>query len=328
MDNLMFENLEACRSVMEVPKADLPQPMKIISIVSSSRSGSTVFKELLKRTLDVHWLSGEEEPYYKLLNLGFPTHPSDRFDGSGMLPSEIEMARKLILSELYTRDNSKRLMNRLALQRFGVEERPFINLKDLTTSHFEENEQIPVLLLKTPQNIYRRGMLEWLFPKSRIYYIFLTRNFAASMNGLMDGWYSEDFEARPYRYGGQERWWKFDMPPGWQAFIESSCSERAFFQWASANSFGLSDYPDADMIHFKSVRENPMSTVRRVAKFCEVRVKNSEIKDLKDLPNMSSTKKPARQRWLERADTIMRFADQAESLMKQLGFTMEKDTWD
>jgi hypothetical protein len=108
------------------------------------------------------------------------------------------------------------------------------------------------LVLVTPRNAYRLDHLAGLFPGARLRVVHLTRNPAAAVNGLMDGWTHAGFFAgvvdeplaiRGYSdtYPWGDRWWKFDLPPGWRDVRAADLAEVAALQWRSAHAAVL-DY--------------------------------------------------------------------------------------
>src|SRR4051812_33754905 len=186
------------------------EPERVISIVSPSRSGSTVIKHALSLHPGVCSLAGEEEPYYKLTHNGYPWHDSDRFS----LANNPDIIRMLISAELLN-DPATRLEKRQYLQDMHIEETPFVDISK------HEYRVTPILMLKTPQNCYRRGVLEQIYPKARIQYVRIHRDPRAIVNGLIDGWETPGaFEARWIR--GKADWWKFDMPPNWGQYLHKS----------------------------------------------------------------------------------------------------------
>ena len=67
---------------------DLPEckPVRVIRIVSGSRSGSSLLRSLLARSSDITVLSGEEEPYFAMSGNGFGiTSSSDAFETSRII---------------------------------------------------------------------------------------------------------------------------------------------------------------------------------------------------------------------------------------------------
>lgn len=129
-----------------------------------------------------------------------------------------------------------------------VEEPPYIVPEPRMPASRELLGEHP-LLLKTSTNAYRIPVLRKLFPKARFRWIVLRRNPAATIGALMEGWLSSGFHSHDIRpHGilriqgysssvpGGERYWKFDMPPGWHRYTESSLPDVCAFQWHSAYS--------------------------------------------------------------------------------------------
>lgn len=199
------------------------EPERIVSIVSASRSGSTIMKWALCLHPDLCSLAGEEEPYYKLAQNGYPWHVSDEFHS----PNNPEYIKLMIANELHNYESE---FNRDYLQTGKIEEPPFV----LPI----ECRRTPTLVLKTPQNCYRRGVLEYLYPNAQFISIVIKRHPCAVVNGLLDGWSSPFFEARETPDG----WWKFDMPPGWN--WDRSPIDRALHQWQAAAHYIADDYQD------------------------------------------------------------------------------------
>lgn len=124
-----------------------------------------------------------------------------------------------------------------------IEEPPFIVPRIYAKSLTADDGENKTLLFKTPPDAYRIGMYEQLFPNAEIKYIHLTRGYAQSVNGLMDGWLSPmGFFSHNLNEAGVslsikgysdlvefgKNWWKFDLPPNWREFINSSLEEVCF----------------------------------------------------------------------------------------------------
>src|SRR5271166_436281 len=104
-----------------------------------------------------------------------------------------------------------------------------------------------VVLLKTSSNAYRIPFLRALFPQAQWHWLVLTRNPAASLNGLMDAWLSPWFHSHHLGdlaelsidgysnlHGKGKSWWKFDLPPGWLERRREPLQNICAFQWTSA----------------------------------------------------------------------------------------------
>ena len=106
-----------------------------------------------------------------------------------------------------------------------VEEPPFVAVGPWQRCTAADLER--PLIIKTPSNAYRLRFLAELFPRARVRVLHLTRNPAASTNGLVDGWTWRGFHAHPvvpslqvHGYSdarpADAGHWKYDLFPGWQ----------------------------------------------------------------------------------------------------------------
>ena len=121
-----------------------------------------------------------------------------------------------------------------------------------------------VLVLKTPSDAYRLGWLRWLFRAARFRLVHLTRNPAASINGIRDGWRHHGFhsnfvgeELRVPGYGApgsaERGWWKFDLPPDWRRHAGDTLEEICAFQWRSAHQ-SILEFRRATGVECRQVR--------------------------------------------------------------------------
>ncbi|WP_217913954.1 sulfotransferase [Miltoncostaea marina] len=106
------------------------------------------------------------------------------------------------------------------------------------------------LVIATPRNAYRVRFLAGLVPGARLRLLHLVRNPAAAVNGLLDGWrhhgffncrMPRDLAIRGYDEGAPwaRRWWKYDVPPGWEAVAGATLAEVCALQWRSAHEAAL-----------------------------------------------------------------------------------------
>jgi hypothetical protein len=187
-------------------------------------------------------------------------------------------------------------------------------------------------------------MYEQLFPNAKITYIHLTRGFAQTVNGLMDGWLSpvgffsrrvytpnDDVNYPPLNIKGYSdvtefgtEWWKFDQPYGWRRYIDSTLPEVCLFQWMSAHQALLAKEVPSIRIAFECMIEDPQNAVDRIT----AHAKLSPMK-LADLPVVMATKTPKPMRWQERVAEIMPLAKMTEVgvLMRRLGYQMQSGRW-
>lgn len=260
---------------LQLYNGPLYSPDRVISLVSPSRSGSTIIKYALCLHPKLCCLAGEEEPYYKLAKNGYPWHASDMFD----TVSSPELIRELITTELV---NHYSKANRKVLQDYLIEEPPFVDSIQCNPTS--------TLVLKTPQNCYRRGVLEQLFPTAQIDYVVITRSMEATINGLLDGWITPNmFTSRKTADG----WWKFDMPPGWS--LQQRLLERCLWQYSESVDFIRSNYSDARLsIPFENFQQNWVATIQAAWDQLGLSYYTPKITEL---PWLSTTDPPEIDRW-------------------------------
>jgi hypothetical protein len=279
--------LESCvaaaRQVIKLDPALQYHPKRIVSIVSPSRSGSTVFKYALCLHPDLCSLAGEEEPYYKLARNGYPWHTSDEFHAV----NDPEFVQLAIANELH---NFQSTYNRSILQQYSIEEPPFVSPVLCN--------RLDTIVFKTPQNCYRRGVLEQLYPDAEIVYIIMTRSPHGIINGLMDGWLSGQFTAR-LTPGG---WWCFDMPPNWTWGI--TLLERCINQWRMATSHIDRNYHDAACrVPFEEFEDNWRQVCQQV--WALLGLSRYDPPDNTRLPILSATEGPRPERWKTKRPWLM-----------------------
>src|SRR5690606_9168875 len=111
-----------------------------------------------------------------------------------------------------------------------VEMPPHVVLDRWQRATADEMAALP-LVISTPRSSFRLDFYRDLFPWADLRVLHLTRNPAASVNGLMDGWLHHGFFTapvdRPLAIGGYsdvvpggEDWWCYDIPPDWQDWCD------------------------------------------------------------------------------------------------------------
>lgn len=228
-----------------------------------------------------------------------------------------------------------------------LEEPPYV-VPGFKLKATDQDLQEKTLLFKTPQDCYRPGLFEKLFPNAEIKYIHLMRGFAQSVNGLMDGWiYDSGFFAHNMKLegiddlkisgysdndeisvtGNHKSWWNFDLPANWRDFIGAPLHEVCYNQWEQSHLANLktTDTLKSDQylrVKFENFLKNPKQELKRITEFLEI----SDIK-IDKLPIVMATNKPSNYRWKKREELIMQLAPKAEPLMETLGYSMNPKTW-
>jgi hypothetical protein len=223
-------------------------------------------------------------------------------------------------------------------QKFKIEEPPFVippQRRRFTEADIEDK----VLVFKTPQDCYRVGIFEQLFPNADIKYIHLTRGFAQTINGLMDGWLSDTgFFAHDVSIINEElnikgysdvkpfgnKWWKFDLPPNWKDYKDAPLHEVCLNQWYSAHTHILNSGKQFLHIKFEDFLTDPTATVAKITDYLGINPINVD-----NIPVVMATEKPEQFRWLKRSALINELSQRSEvkELMEALTYKMEPELW-
>lgn len=225
-----------------------------------------------------------------------------------------------------------------------LEEPPFITIGPWS----RPTELDRPLIIKTPSNAYRLPFFRALFPEARLRVLHLTRNPAACVSGLYDGWLHHGFFSHEvdqalhiagysdlYPAWGRS-WWKFDLPPGWESWTERSLLAVCGWQWRSPHDATL-DYVEANCLDYLAVRfedlisPDPLRsrTVARLAEWLNVRP-DSLFQALEHgLPHTMCTQKPRPRRWLERAEMLEPVLRDApiRHTVERLGYEANRKSW-
>lgn len=197
-----------------------------------------------------------------------------------------------------------------------------------------------VLLFKSPSDAYRIGMYERLFPNAEVTYIHLTRGFAQSVNGLMDGWlyplgfFSHDLskigcelaiEGYSDRVTFGRKWWKFDLPGNWRRFTRAKLEEVCLNQWYSIHEAILQRGVCTLRVSFEDFVASPASVLRRVTDHLGL----PPMALPGALPIKMATDPPRPKRWHKRGSMLMDLSRRPEvrDMMGLLGYPMDSRTW-
>ena len=224
-----------------------------------------------------------------------------------------------------------------------VEEPPFVPFGGWRHAGAEDLRSRP-LVVKSPSNAYRLGFLRALFPHARLRVLHLTRNPAASINGLYDGWRHRGFHAHrmpePLDIAGytdvrpQDRmWWKFDLPPGWSAYTAAPLPQVCAFQWRTCHRWILDALGVADdhlRLRFEDLIGPPavrQAAFGRLAGWLGIPAEPLRRVADEGVAPMSATVPPAPGRWRQRASLIGTALDErVRSVAEELGYGAD-DEW-
>lgn len=210
-----------------------------------------------------------------------------------------------------------------------LEEPPFIIPRHKT---YQKQTPRKILLLKSSINAFRAQYLPKLFPLAQFNYIHLSRNPAASINGLIDGWLSPAFHSHylghltklSIKNYDDENWWKFDLPPGWNLFINKPLEEVCAFQWREANKSILDFLKSKKSIRIKYEEMiEPESLQLVLKKICEnLSLADDFAKNITIPPPIMSVVPPEHSRWRKREQIISSVLKNESTIIiaKSLGY--------
>ena len=203
------------------------------------------------------------------------------------------------------------------------------------------------VVLTTPRNAFRLPLLQAAFPNADVHVVHLVRNPAAAVNGLLDGWHHHGFFSTPVdvplrmagwtdRYPWGDRWWCYDLPPGWRELVADPLPRVCAAQWVRAH---LSTIEEAarlgipvhrvrfeDVVASRACRRGVLADLAPVLGVpVEVAVAAGEG----DVPVVMPTAPPARGRWRRReAELAPVLADpEVRELARELGYHGDPTTW-
>ncbi|PJF01630.1 SecC motif-containing protein [Streptomyces carminius] len=213
--------------------------------------------------------------------------------------------------------------------RLLVEEPPFVLARPWRRASPADLRD-KTLVIKTPSNAYRLDFLRAFFPNARLRVLHLTRNPAAAVNGLYDGWLHNGFHAHRMtaplaiadyveQCPDNRWWWKFDLPPGWQHYTGAPLPRVCAFQWRSSHQAVLDDLDrtrtDSLTLHFEDLISGPDRRVTSFERLCDWLgiPLDGEFRHAvhHGIAPVVATARPRAGRWQDRADLIGRSLDTA-----------------
>lgn len=407
--------IDRVNAIRNVPNTDLAKLVKrVLVILSSPRSGSTLVKSILAAHPDIASLDGEVEPFLSLTKNGFGfnsdsdaltvlsnrddlvdnivddlTLPSQELPPlrqlkrrwanrvllqfPGLFSEETERCRliqsveeslteastngihkehelrTLILSRVFRRqpwriayyDGESRAGARVGFDEpLKIEEPPFVSPRLYRRRFTESDARSKLALFKAPPDVYRIGMYERLFPNAKVKYVHLTRGFAQSVNGLMDGWMSPvGFFSHDLRSTGislsikgysdsvsfGRNWWKFDLPPNWSEFIDADLEDVCLNQWLSAHrAIEASGVPTL-RISFEDFLDRPAVVIKELTQHLGL----SDLMVPVSLPVTMVTEAPEPMRWRKREGKLLALGkrEEVQAAMERQGYEMDPQTW-
>jgi hypothetical protein len=228
-----------------------------------------------------------------------------------------------------------------------IEEPPFVTIRPWRRAGSSGIGERP-LVIKTPSNAYRLPFWRRLFCNARFRLLHLVRNPAAAVNSLVAGWLHRGFHAHyvPGRLRiagysdrgrtGENDWWKFDLPPGWEEWTSRPLEEVCAFQWRAAHEaildFASGDRVDYFRLRFEDLMGPPVQrrqTLERLGEWLGFDFAAGAALRLEALPPVMATGRPRPKRWLERAGCVLpAIADpQIQRVRDEIGYESDPSTW-
>ena len=216
-----------------------------------------------------------------------------------------------------------------------IEDRPFVSShghkRGLTADDFERT-----LVLKASGDAYRLPWIrDQLFPETDVKVVHLTRNPAASINGLYDGWrLNRGFQT--YDVGDLDiegydgSLWCYDLPPGWGR--EGKLIDVCLMQWTQAHRHildGRDAFEDVLRVRFEDVLTETGATIEEIVEFADLG-ESALLSENVESPNkVMTTKEPERARWRNREGLVKGALDRADGtyheVVEELEYTEESE---
>ena len=222
-----------------------------------------------------------------------------------------------------------------------IEMAPFLLPRGWRPATVSQVRHMPVVVT-APRNAFRLPLLRRVFPNARMRVLHLTRNPAATINGLRDGWlhwgfFTVDVGDRLDTQGvGWPTWWCFDLPPGFQAWTRRPLVDICAFQWRAAHTETLRACAQMGLerfcVRFEELTGTPSvasTAVERLAERIGIDPAPLLRADGPALPKVMSTEEPQHQRWRANAGVLAPALrdDQTLAVASALGYSTDGSDW-
>jgi hypothetical protein len=216
-----------------------------------------------------------------------------------------------------------------------IEDRPFVSShghkRSLTAEDFERT-----LVLKASGDAYRLPWIrEQLFPETEVKVVHLTRNPAASINGLYDGWRLnrgfQTYNVGDLNLAGYDgSLWCYDLPPDWSS--EGKLIDVCLQQWVQAHRHilnGRDAFEDVLRIRFEDILTETDSVIKEIVEFADLGKSELLSENVENPNKVMTTKEPTRARWRSREglvkDALNRADETYTEVVEELEYTEESE---
>lgn len=305
---------------------------KPVFIIGCPRSGTTLLYTILKASTELWSASGESHfvwekflPDKRDFSLAFVLSASDFKDGDRQY-LENQYHQWTTQGDPSMKPSARKYTNPFGL--IWYPRRIFLFLSKL----FSRNSYR--VLDKTPPNTYRIDYLAKAFPDAR--FIYLTRDAAANISSLIEGWRSKTkFKFRVRKFYDYNRYinikgydgdvWKFTNPPGWKAYLNKSLEDVCAFQWLSAHQYALDSFARLDparvcRVKYEELIADPSSIIKELCDFIEIPYDEALQEQVRSLPVVATATKPESNKWLKNKTLIDNIAQTVDEMQLHLGY--------
>jgi len=290
--------------------------IKPIFIAGCPRSGTTLLFSLLSSFSEL-W-----SPYMEIHSIyewDIGLHPDLDLGESNLLTDEhVNKERKIFITN--------------ALWKYSA------NSEYFGISHLGNNYKSKIALLtskiikyfirnirivdKNPKHCFRILFLKELYPDAK--FIFIFREGKSNVASLLEGWESGRFKTYKIPHGSNENYfqWSFELPPGWNEFLDKSIPEICAFQYDRCNRYLLnySDVLNQDSfikIYYEDLISKPNNVMSEISEFINV---DRNYNKIDKLPILNTISLPSKDKWRKREKEIMNVMDIIEPIMSELGY--------
>lgn len=219
-----------------------------IIIVSSPRSGSTMFFEALEKNSDLCSIGGESHGLIESIEALHPI--SQNYDSNVLTDKHCSQE---ISRELHAR------FYQHAVKPGGSKPKPGEPMR---------------LLEKTPKNALRIPFMKHLFPDAQ--FVYLYRDPKQVISSMIDAWQSGRFITYPNLPGWTELPWSLLLIPGWRELIGKPLHYVVANQWATTTRIMLDDLQTLDQnqiikVRYEDLLLNTNTELNRVCTYAGIR---------------------------------------------------------